>query len=434
MNRAREVNANALAHSTWRTAKISTPRRFEGARAIEITSFVDDAVAKALARGARASGVAFARARGARAAIAIANVRVDERWNERLISGKEDQGEVANAGAKAALIGNCACVPVRDGELALGKSQRVFLYEFDDERETRECEIVICARDDETSVGRGAMATPGRGFHLLARGALPKTRGTTTTGVGTIFIQDACASLTINENADPTVRVDMENAFNRIVPEEPRGEDASVKASLIGPSARVPISDGKLAMGTWQGVYLNEHRSVDSVERGHSIDVVVDVDDAVAQKTIEVTAGKRGLRDITDAIKTAFDAEVLGSIGVGIVHCFVKHTSASICVGAAGAEFEDAFEEMLNRIVPERWNSEFFTHTYEGPDDMPGHVKATLVGASVDLPVIDGELALDDDERVYLCEHRDVGGFGCGLKRSLTLTLQGSTRAAADNA
>jgi thiamine phosphate synthase YjbQ (UPF0047 family) len=95
-------------------------------------------------------------------------------------------------------------------------------------------------------------------------------------------------------------------------------------------------------------------------------------------------------------------------------------------VGQAGSEFEDAFERALNDICPESWNDEFFRHTAEGRDDMPGHVKSTIVGAGLTLPVVDGEIALGTEgQRVYLCEHRDIGGFNSGLSRNVTLTLQG---------
>jgi len=86
-----------------------------------------------------------------------------------------------------------------------------------------------------------------------------------------VFIQHTSASLTINENADPTVRTDFESVFNRLVKEnEPyyrhtlEGSDdlpAHIKASLLGPSVTIPITDGQLNLGTWQGIYLCEHRN-----------------------------------------------------------------------------------------------------------------------------------------------------------------------------
>jgi secondary thiamine-phosphate synthase enzyme len=111
-----------------------------------------------------------------------------------------------------------------------------------------------------------------RGFHLVTSeiiAALPQL-AKLRAGVAHIFIQHTSASLTINENADPDVRADMNRWFDRAVPEDApdfvhtaEGSDdmpAHLKASLLGSSVSVPIRDGRLALGTWQGVYLGEHR------------------------------------------------------------------------------------------------------------------------------------------------------------------------------
>jgi len=111
-----------------------------------------------------------------------------------------------------------------------------------------------------------------RGFHLVTREIVDQCPeiGRFKVGLATIFIQHTSASLALNENADPTVRVDMESYFNKTVPEnEPyfvhtyEGPDdmpAHIKAALLGSSVTIPITDGRLNMGTWQGIYLNEHR------------------------------------------------------------------------------------------------------------------------------------------------------------------------------
>ena len=111
-----------------------------------------------------------------------------------------------------------------------------------------------------------------RGFHLITRSvvdALPELRETQI-GMLNVFIQHTSASLSINENADRDVRADLETAFNAIAPEEfpyrhtCEGRDdmpAHVKASLLGSSLNIPISAGKLCLGTWQGIYLCEHRN-----------------------------------------------------------------------------------------------------------------------------------------------------------------------------
>lgn len=111
-----------------------------------------------------------------------------------------------------------------------------------------------------------------RGFHLITREvvqALPQI-GNITTGICQVFIQHTSASLTINENADPTVRSDFETFFNKTVPENDpdythdyEGADdmpAHLKASMLGSAVLMPIRNGRLAFGTWQGIYLCEHR------------------------------------------------------------------------------------------------------------------------------------------------------------------------------
>ena len=121
-----------------------------------------------------------------------------------------------------------------------------------------------------------------RGFHLITRevvAALPQLRQVRA-GVLHLFVQHTSASLTINENADPDVRADMERWFDRAVPDGGRdfihtaeGDDdmpAHLKASLLGSSVSIPIRDGRLALGTWQGIYLGEHR-----DHGGSRSVVV---------------------------------------------------------------------------------------------------------------------------------------------------------------
>lgn len=111
-----------------------------------------------------------------------------------------------------------------------------------------------------------------RGFHLITARvleALPEIRNINA-GQMQVFIKHTSASLTINENADPTVRVDFESHFNQMVPENasyyihtyegPDDMPAHLKASLLGTSVQIPITHGKLNLGIWQGIYLCEHR------------------------------------------------------------------------------------------------------------------------------------------------------------------------------
>lgn len=112
-----------------------------------------------------------------------------------------------------------------------------------------------------------------RGFHLITDELLrelPELRDFKI-GIMNVFILHTSASLTLNENADPTVRQDFESYFNRAVPEDevyyrhqdegPDDLPAHIKASLLGASLNIPISNGQLRLGTWQGIYLCEHRN-----------------------------------------------------------------------------------------------------------------------------------------------------------------------------
>lgn len=110
-----------------------------------------------------------------------------------------------------------------------------------------------------------------RGFHLITRDILAAVEPVTEVQVGLchVFILHTSASLTINENADPDVRIDLESSISAIAPENfpythtmegPDDMPAHVKCSLLGSSVLVPIRQGRLALGTWQGIYLCEHR------------------------------------------------------------------------------------------------------------------------------------------------------------------------------
>jgi len=135
------------------------------------------------------------------------------------------------------------------------------------------------------------------------------------------------------------------------------------------------------------------------------------------QRDITLAPRPRGFhlvtRDIVDALPE------LGDVGVGLCHLFLRHTSASLTINEnASPDVRDDFETWFDEAVPERFSG--WTHTIEGADDMPAHVKASLLGPSVSLPVRDGRLALGTWQGVYLCEHRNHGGA-----RSLTATVWG---------
>jgi secondary thiamine-phosphate synthase enzyme len=127
---------------------------------------------------------------------------------------------------------------------------------------------------DDNSWDQTAIVLPAfpRGFHLITHlldEAMPSIRDVRM-GLLNVFIQHTSASLTINENADPDVQIDLENSFRAIVSEDlpyihtiegPDDMPAHVKSSMIGSSVTVPIRDGRMALGTWQGIYLCEHRN-----------------------------------------------------------------------------------------------------------------------------------------------------------------------------
>ena len=125
----------------------------------------------------------------------------------------------------------------------------------------------------------------------------------------------------------------------------------------------------------------------------------------------------RGFHLVTDELLEALPE--LGELKVGLLHLLIRHTSASLALNEnASPDVRRDFETWFNQAVPER--APYWTHTLEGDDDMPAHIKAALLGPSLTLPVAGGRLALGTWQGIYLCEHRDRGG-----PRSLVATLWG---------
>ena len=134
------------------------------------------------------------------------------------------------------------------------------------------------------------------------------------------------------------------------------------------------------------------------------------------QRELTLSPYPRGLHLVTQAVVEAVPE--LREVSVGLLHVFIQHTSASLTINEnADADVRVDLESSLNAIAPEDFP---YVHTMEGPDDMPAHVKASLMGSSVIIPVCDGRLGLGTWQGIYLCEHRDRGG-----RRRLVLTLQG---------
>lgn len=135
------------------------------------------------------------------------------------------------------------------------------------------------------------------------------------------------------------------------------------------------------------------------------------------QKTIHLTPRARGFHLITAEIEQ--NLTIIQSLKVGIVHCFIQHTSASLTINEnADPTVRDDIEAHFNHSVPER--ATFYQHTYEGDDDMPAHIKTSLLGNSINIPITDGQLALGIWQGIYLGEHRDHGG-----SRRIVITVQG---------
>jgi secondary thiamine-phosphate synthase enzyme len=135
------------------------------------------------------------------------------------------------------------------------------------------------------------------------------------------------------------------------------------------------------------------------------------------QKRIVLEARPRGFHLITDEIIS--QVTELRRYKVGLAHIFIQHTSASLSLNEnADPTVRGDMERHFNRMVPE--SAPYFVHTYEGADDMPAHIKASLLGSSVLLPIANGRLQLGTWQGVYLCEHRDRGG-----RRRLVITLNG---------
>ena len=139
------------------------------------------------------------------------------------------------------------------------------------------------------------------------------------------------------------------------------------------------------------------------------------------QLTLELAPRRRGFHLITDEVVALFGE--LSRIRVGLLHVFIQHTSASVTINEnADSDVPDDLESPFNAIAPEDFD---YRHTIEGPDDMPAHVKASMLGSSLSVPIRDGRLLLGTWQGIYLCEHRNRAGG-----RKLVLTVHGECAAA----
>jgi secondary thiamine-phosphate synthase enzyme len=137
----------------------------------------------------------------------------------------------------------------------------------------------------------------------------------------------------------------------------------------------------------------------------------------VFQKSITLRERTRGFHLVTQEIIIAIPQ--LKEIKAGMLQVFIQHTSASLTINEnADYTVREDFETHFNIMVPE--DQSYYKHDYEGSDDMPAHIKSSLLGSSVSIPITNGKLALGTWQGIYLCEHRDHGG-----KRNLVITAWG---------
>lgn len=138
------------------------------------------------------------------------------------------------------------------------------------------------------------------------------------------------------------------------------------------------------------------------------------------QKTITLKPRSRGFHLVTDELTKQLPE--LHTIEIGVLHAFIQHTSASLTINEnADPTVRMDMESHFNHFVPERQS--YYRHDYEGDDDMPAHIKASILGTSVSIPIKRGTLALGTWQGIYLGEHRDYGGA-----RKVVVTLNGQTK------
>ncbi|MCI0717241.1 MAG: secondary thiamine-phosphate synthase enzyme YjbQ [Chlorobi bacterium] len=137
----------------------------------------------------------------------------------------------------------------------------------------------------------------------------------------------------------------------------------------------------------------------------------------IIQKEFSLKPRARGFHIITDEVLSHIPE--LKQISTGLAHVFIKHTSASLSINEnADPSVRTDMETHFNVMVPE--DAEYYEHTLEGPDDMTSHIKTTLIGTGVTIPITGGRLNLGTWQGIYLCEHRNRGG-----SRKIVVTLMG---------
>ena len=135
------------------------------------------------------------------------------------------------------------------------------------------------------------------------------------------------------------------------------------------------------------------------------------------QKQFSLGSFPRGIHLVTSSVLR--EIPEIARCSVGMLHVFIQHTSASLTINEnASPDVRSDLNHYLDRLVPDDYSG--FAHTIEGPDDMPAHIKASMMGSSVSIPISNGSPALGTWQGIYLCEHRNAGG-----RRKLIATLSG---------
>tara|TARA_B100000959_G_scaffold267814_1_gene311741 strand:+ start:464 stop:889 length:426 start_codon:yes stop_codon:yes gene_type:complete len=137
------------------------------------------------------------------------------------------------------------------------------------------------------------------------------------------------------------------------------------------------------------------------------------------QKKILISPKPRGFHLITTDIIN--NINIICTVKNGLLNLFIKHTSASLTINEnTDPTVRDDFESHFNQIIPEQQG--YYSHTMEGPDDMPAHLKSSILGASINIPITNGKLNLGTWQGIYLCEHRNRGG-----SRQIIATINGDS-------
>ena len=137
------------------------------------------------------------------------------------------------------------------------------------------------------------------------------------------------------------------------------------------------------------------------------------------QKEIILKSNKRGFYLITSKITEKVPE--ISKIKIGVIHLFINHTSASLTINEnADPTVQEDLESHFNQSVPE--NAPYYKHTFEGPDDMPAHIKTTIIGSSLTVPISNGKLNLGTWQGIYMCEHRNTP-----RNRKIIVTINGES-------